>query len=32
MQKMTATVGHVFEEEFALESLKSDRLQVYQVA
>ena len=28
MPKKTATVGHVFEEEFALESLKSDRLRV----
>ena len=28
MRKKTATVGRVFEEEFALESLKSDRLRV----
>jgi len=27
-RKKNATVGHVFEEEFALESLKSDRLRV----
>ncbi|HEX7329914.1 MAG TPA: hypothetical protein VF290_00350 [Pyrinomonadaceae bacterium] len=28
MRKKTANVGHVFEEQFALESLKSDRLRV----